>query len=284
MNEPKFKSKLNSVMKDNMFDRNIGRLKSGKVDGRSLAKIGFSNKIFKKKQERKGKHYNVSILIDCSGSMYKWSRIDPLVAALRKIVPVLQKMPYISIEILGFNTFVHEFQAFGSKNIEMSSLEKSIRDKSWSKRNDTDIFKIDEDKKRFIRYSDPKFLESYGSTENDCQGNCDGMAVNQAYRRLKKQKGKSVLIVFSDGCPHFDSGMNYWVDGYKEYEDMKYSDFDLKKEVKAAVHDDVAVIGIGIESNDVQKYYPAENVAVINDTSKIYESIINLLDKQIKRG
>lgn len=65
-----FKARLMSVMTDNKYDRRIKGRKRGKLDMTRLYKIPTgSERVFTKKQERKGKEYNVVLCIDSSGSM-----------------------------------------------------------------------------------------------------------------------------------------------------------------------------------------------------------------------
>lgn len=64
-----FKQKLNSTLRDNAINRFIAGKNKGKIDYNSLYKISHSSKIFKQKEERKGKDYSVTFLLDISGSM-----------------------------------------------------------------------------------------------------------------------------------------------------------------------------------------------------------------------
>ena len=66
-----FRQALNSVMTDNKFDREIHGFRSGKLNGTKLYKSQINNfdKVFKRRVERKNKHYKVHFIIDVSGSM-----------------------------------------------------------------------------------------------------------------------------------------------------------------------------------------------------------------------
>jgi Mg-chelatase subunit ChlD len=70
MTETFFRQRVASVMVDNKYDRRVRGKDTGKLDMKRLPKVAIgSNKVFTKKEARKGKNYNIVLLIDCSGSM-----------------------------------------------------------------------------------------------------------------------------------------------------------------------------------------------------------------------
>ena len=70
MNKIVFQTKLFRIMKQNQDDEKRRRTKSGLIDGSRLARYKTSDRVFKKRnQEKLGKNYFISILMDASGSM-----------------------------------------------------------------------------------------------------------------------------------------------------------------------------------------------------------------------
>lgn len=67
---PFFYRKLASIMRDNMYDREVSGFRSGKLNHKVLYKVMLDNpRVFKRKFERKNKKYNVVVMVDVSGSM-----------------------------------------------------------------------------------------------------------------------------------------------------------------------------------------------------------------------
>jgi hypothetical protein len=248
MNVPTFKSKLNSIMSDNMFDRTIGRKKTGKVNTKGLAKIAYSDKVFKKREERKGKIYNISLLLDCSGSMDDGERLPAMTSMLQQLVPIFDAMPSINLEINGFNTFIHEFHKFGNKKVDIDKLLKEVRDVTCNRTDKvTDytnrrIYKVDGIK---TNYDYEQFTSEEGKKGNSIRlshgsgSNADGLMINYVAGNLQGKKGKNIIIVLSDGQPTLerhgpDSNSDYTLDTKvfgKRFEGKTYNDYELKKEV-----------------------------------------------------
>ncbi len=68
--DPAFKARLSSVLTDNKYDRQLARRKSGKLSMQGLWRVSTgANNVFSQKLARQGKHYNVVLLVDQSGSM-----------------------------------------------------------------------------------------------------------------------------------------------------------------------------------------------------------------------
>ena len=61
MNDVTFQRFLSSVMLDNKYDRFVKNRRTGKLDTRNIYKIKFSEKIFKRREARKNKHYAVTL-------------------------------------------------------------------------------------------------------------------------------------------------------------------------------------------------------------------------------
>lgn len=286
MNEPTFHKKLVSVMKDNQYDRFIGGKRSGKLDTKRIYKISQSSKIFKKKEERKGKHYSVSLLIDCSGSMYNCDRDKPAYEMAERLIHHLQKVG-VELEIVGFNTFEHILKTYEQTHVD----EKWLKD-LWNKMSDLTartgrrrVHFFDKSKKA-IPSSDTELLKKLEKEEgswdtSECQGNCDGEIIALSRERLKKRKGGKIMIILSDGRPHFDYGMDWW--SYNS-PGKKYSDFKPKVEAQKTIKEGIAFISVGIQTRDVFKYYPESNTSSVDELDDMYQVVVDKLQKHIKRG
>lgn len=70
---PAFKQRLSSVLTDNKYDRRLPKRRRGKLAMQGLWRVeaGAAN-VFSQKQARRGKHYNVVLVVDDSGSMSDW--------------------------------------------------------------------------------------------------------------------------------------------------------------------------------------------------------------------
>jgi len=305
MNKATFNAKLISVMKDNMFDREIGHQRSGKLNSRALFKAGFSSKLFKKKLERKGKNYTLSLLVDCSGSM-AGSKMRHAIDSTVDLMKAFDKIPTLKYEVVGFNTFDFEIKPYevgkGIKSIEDERKIRALMGKISSGGGGDSVYFIEDmtDRKLYPppiligqeayekKWNELKGLGHELDTEHTCQGNCDGYTIERAVERLKKthptttgKEGK-IMIVMSDGRPSFDNSLNWYIDGDKKK--RKYLDINLKDTVDRAIRNEhIAFVGVGIQTDIVFNYYPKENCVAVEDTDELYGAIAKLLDKHIKR-
>jgi cobalamin biosynthesis protein CobT len=302
MNEATFNQRLNSVMKDNMFDRYVSNKRSGKLDPRKTFKIGYRDRIFKKKEERMNKNYSVSILVDCSGSMTDYNKHRYAAVATATLASAFRQIPTIDFEIVGFNQWDTIMKGFGrpapslkwlrSKVISLASdlaggglsEEENERDCYYRyavhKQNGGIMVVPNRDKKKFE--TDPMYSEwkwhpsgnSWGAGEN-----FDGYIVHNMRLRLRERMGKKICIMLSDGQPTPRDRYTF------EYPNKKASDFKLQDEVNKAINEDgITFISIGILDDFVKSIYPKDTVAVINNVEEIYPVIIDKFSKLIKRG
>lgn len=67
----KLKKKLIARMRDNQHQRYVGGKRKGLVDKKVLQKVAAQNyRVYRKREEKKGKDYSVALLVDTSGSMF----------------------------------------------------------------------------------------------------------------------------------------------------------------------------------------------------------------------
>lgn len=123
---------------------------------------------FERREVPLEKDYAITLLVDLSGSM-QGQKIEETFRGTIVLAEVLNKLG-VSMEIIGFNDQIHEFQSFGQK------MSPEIRNRMG------------------------EMLQEVNTPS--AQWNDDGWAVAQASTRLAQQKAKEkFLIVLSDGQP-----------------------------------------------------------------------------------
>lgn len=248
-----------------------GGLRSGKINPSSLSRLFVGDaRVFRKKEEIKTEEYDVTLLIDCSGSMYG-SKITCATYAAYAMGTALNAMG-LNFEILGFTTREEgRLVDFGrtSSDIEKAS-SKGVTFSRFAPLN-VPIFKDFKEKwtpevfKRLAVYA-----KNYG---NVLRENADGECVEIAAKRLIRQKSKrKMLIVLSDGAPCCNSKFGY---------DARDMNRHLKKVVEEIERAGVKVFGIGIESNSVARFY--KDYAILDDIKKLPEQIISKLKDVLLR-
>lgn len=271
MKDEVFQQKIQNVMTDNKYDRQVPNQRKGKLDNANLWKVKANREnIFRQKKERKGKNYNVLFLVDESGSMGKpgFGRDDKINICADICYWLCETLNRNSINtsIIGFNGDIRTHKEFNEK------LEEKVKDQMCYYANDyNDI----ED------YPLAKELhEKESADEHDKWYACnhDFDALNTAYEKLSKMKGGNILIVLSDGRPNCDTSSC-------DYDRSKHNIEEIRKLIKA--NKKIKTIAIGIECVEVEKIY--DNHIVIKDGSssdlkeEVKNNLINILRKEIKR-
>lgn len=229
--------------------RRTGRLHSG-----NLMRLAVGDdRVFRKKHESTSKDVAVSLVIDCSGSM-SGSKIHLATQAAYALSSVLERLR-ISHEVIGFTT--------GSSAGDLAEARKEADKIGRSFTRDESLYMpvvkgygerlSSETTKRFGWLPNSRILRN----------NIDGECVEIAARRLmgRKEAGK-VMIVLSDGYPA-GSG------------DSGKLNTHLKEVVKTTMKKGVDVIGIGIQSDSVRKFYP--KAVVINEVDELPTTVIKEL-------
>ena len=168
-----FAKQLQSVLLDNKYDRLLPRRKRGKLDDKNLSRVAVGSvNIFKQKQARKGKSYNVVLLVDVSGSMYG----DKIEQASQTAVFLAANFEHLNInlEVIAFNHFVAKLKGWNDK-LEARELHAVLNDMVAGK-------------------------HKSGATYNN-----DLDAIAYAYKELTRQQaetgGTNLLVLISDGNP-----------------------------------------------------------------------------------
>lgn len=248
-----FKSKLSNVMTDNKFDRVVAKRKKGKLDNKNLWRVETGQvNIFKQKQERKGKLYNIVILVDESGSMSWDEKIETASETSVYLAKSFNRMN-INLAIIGFNAtmLVHK------------SFEKPIKNK------DIDDFKEDMYTKAHGTLKGTKRVEMACNHDYD--------AIQTGIDMLLKRRGKKILLIFSDGRPNCDE------DGRDcgGYDQDKHK-VDKIKGLMREYKDKILFLGIGIMAEHVKAMY--EHCILIDDLDDFKTKVVEELAKVIKRG
>lgn len=248
---PPFKKKLASIMKDNLYNRQGGSYRTGKLDTKKLYKVATGcDKVFSRKVQRSHKDYKVTILVDESGSMTS-DRKNYYAALGATLLSEVLQGAHIDFEIIGFNGEIRVYKKFGQNF-------------SWD-----------------VRHQIENIIpNSHGS---GCGSNDDGYAVNYATSRMRKSSSRTserMLFVLSDGYPA-ESGRSLPPEEKARTGRSTTREFDLRGEIEQAEHD-TYVFGIGINARHVQDYY--DNCSIVDDVSELPEVLLSQLKTMIRRG
>lgn len=296
MNDVTFGKALASVMLDNKYDRFVKNRRTGKLDTKGLHRIDTSTKLFKRREARKNKHYAVSLVVDCSGSM-SGSKIEMAAEAAQKMSHHLSLIG-IPHNIVTFSGWVEEMKPFSYK--EDKELKKKIlreldipgsyiyhTNLFWAKnlRDSTGRYwkflKVTKGIDEYNKFNDELDREGIGYLRSmGPQYNTDGEALKFAREKLLKQVGKKLMIFLSDGRPAciWDTLESPNNPGTRQ------SDYGVKQQVDATLRTGIELYSIGIMDDSVNKFYPPRRTCVINDIKQLYPHIIKLIKINLKRG
>ena len=252
-----FELKLNSVMIDNQYDRVVPRRKRGKLDTKSLWRVSTGQEdVFKQKQEKKGKKYNIVLLVDESGSMYLSGRRDRIIKAADITLMLMRSFKNLNIDfaVVGFNSEIVTHKDFSDKGFNTVSEYDNLKQEM--------IDLADEQK------------------NHDIVGcNHDYDAIKEALGMLKGKEGQNILMVISDGNPNCDIGTT--CRSRNKYDQSKHQ-FDKIRTLLEEKPKGTLAVGIGIESYAVEKIYPDH--ILVEDTDQLKVEVLKYLRKNIKRG
>lgn len=318
MNKAVFETTLMQIMRQNQEDSPRPRTRSGTLDTHRLPFYKTTDKLFKKRaQQKKGKNYFVSILMDASGSMHGSRRVTPCLNAVQKLSESLQRVQGVHFEIVGFNGIEMKYkdynEAYDAKRLSKLYYEQCCTNASYREPKDSDMhFMVtynptDRDMKVGVPEEIQPYLmnnpRAYLIVDRVLAGeNHDGMAVWNSFLRSKERDGRKVLLVFSDGEPTFTWAMErVFKDGgtVSEKVDSVNGDKGLAKAMREASNtgslannlltnvirlskrNGIDTIGIGIQSREVQKFYP--HWGVVTSTNDIYLETIKQLSKAFRK-
>jgi hypothetical protein len=177
----------------------------------------LDNRIFESVHLPEKKDYAFTLLVDLSGSMSDYNKIQETFKAVVLLAEVLNRLG-IPNEILGFQDEVIGFKKFDQKMID------SIR------------------KKMSGMIAEVKSINPDG--HNRSQWNDDGPCLADASKSLESQQAKEkFLLVFSDGQP----------DGRRSGD---YDLHDAVEKIITQTNQKLVGLGLGRDTEHVQTYYP----------------------------
>lgn len=223
----------------------------GKLSAGNLYRLSAGDDhIFKKKIEHRTRDIAVSLVVDCSGSMYG-SKIFTAMCSAWVMSEVLQRLG-VSNEVIGFTT--GDVSSPNSRRLYDEWVKEYHAGRHWDRREPIrmPIFKSFDER---FGIEQKKRLCSYPYIEGAMGANIDGESVQFAYERLAKHasKGKAkgkMMIVFSDGMP--SAGVQ-----------SGKLNSHLTNTVKKIEKDGTNIVGVGIMSDSVQRFY-RKNVCLNN--------------------
>lgn len=210
--------------------------RSGKLHAANLSRLRFNDdRVFSRKHESTSKDVAVELVVDCSGSM-NGSKIHTAAQAAYALSAVLERLN-IKNEVIGFTT--KDIGSSAQKELSDTTRTSGVRFsriegiympilKGYEERMTANV------KERFGWLPNTNILRS----------NVDGESVEVAARRLLARREESkVMLVLSDGYPAAAGSRG-----------------DLEQHLKRVVKDidssGIRIVGIGIQSDSVQKFYP----------------------------
>lgn len=196
----------------------------GKLHNATLAKLVLGDdRVFRRKEVQINKDVAVSLLIDCSGSMTSERKAQLAATAAYALAEVLQRMQ-IACELIGFTT-----QGSYGRATDLAR-QAGIYMPIFKSFNDPWDIKA---KRRLAK------LWNEGWLANNVDGECVQIAAN---RLMARTETKKILIVLSDGQPNAD-GRTIMLQQHLK---------DTVKELSTKIN----IVGVGIKSEAVKRYYP----------------------------
>lgn len=252
-----------------------GGFRSGKLHQKNLATIPLGNEaVFARKNDIRSLNAAVSLLCDLSGSM-RGPKVGLAAQSTYTLADCLEKLK-IPFEALGFWTD-------GPVKLDTYKLRAAFE--KFSKDTDPEVVKrvmnrcaaettfIFKDFDEGFGLKQKVILQAAAASKIGLMNNNDVTHLKVALERLSKRpQEKKVLFVFSDGQPAFS-----------EYDSKNYAATGLRTLAKNAKRDyGVTIVGIGIQSDAVNKFY--DNSLVIHELKELPSAVFEVLSKQLLSG
>ena len=260
--------KLKNILTDNLYLRTIKNRQKGKLASPSLWKASTNQtNIFKQKEARRGKQYNILLVLDTSGSIWNNRRQGALETAYQVLIDFFSNMDGVDFAVLGTHAQLYWIKEWGGKNFRFSPKDLRI----WDNFGGIDFLKHTEFFMDVSLYND-----NQPNTPVDSETYCTHIyeGLHGAVRAFQKKKGKNICIFLSDGGSSCD------------YEDCNYKREKLDKiEVLKDVikqNSEILFYGMGVESKAILQYMPNADY-VKNDNAEIRRNLLKFFKKNIKR-
>ena len=252
------RAKLVAELRAKAARRFVGDKTRGTIDTGSLYLLRMGSKnVFAEQTQELTEKVAVSILVDQSGSMYG----QKIVKARQSAIAIGETLHGlgVSFEIVGF-----ENQGFG--------YSRDDRDYDRNERFHYHVYKTF-DQNFNVRKTSLVNMEAGG-------GNNDGEAVlAMAKRIVVRPETRKILIVLSDGQP---VGGRRSMGGGQDLCERFLSE-SVAKISKAGIE----IYGVGIMTNDVQKFYKRQNGSshvVVNKIDELAVKVFSLLKGKLLQG
>lgn len=278
-----FKARLNSILKDNAIERFVSNKKRGALNTKRLYKIANSEKIFKEKEERKGKDYSVTLLLDVSGSMS--SKMPIVKQATIDLLSIFDKLN-IPTSVYCFGEVTRQAKKFSEK-FSASSVNELIQ-KAYKLNYhlccnyDCKAYDLEFDSS--IKRSDRRCPDCGG--DNLAQwdnngGTNDAYALHVVANEVCKVYAKNILIVLTDGRGDTFSYDDKRHIGLVKFSEIRNIKFVLKKLYKD--YKDLIVVAVDINSGHCENVYGKQNSYYIEKGEETFKAVTTLLARKIKR-
>jgi len=250
------KKKISSILQENQRKGEVRNLKSGSIDVKNLHRYPTSGRIFKTKSIG-GKDYNISVLIDLSGSMRYIGKIEALMILAPSVISILNST-FNKVEVIAFNCVTEVLQDINEK-LTVDEITRKLK-KTWDDANE-------EDK----------------NGNQKCSGTHDWVAIDKARESLMTTEGKKFIMTLSDGAPNCDYYGNVCPFNPHETTNLNIPTLrdKLRKEIDKAKKQGIECFGVGILTDSVSKYYP--NYYVVNDLSDFNTGFLTFLRKFVRK-
>jgi len=231
----------------------------GRLDSKRLVSAyqGIPN-VYKIKEDVAELDTAVSVVVDHSGSMGG----DKMRLAMQSCIALCESIYKCgcSLEIIGFATGSN-YNEEDNKAVDRTYRREFGRTQPI----DTYVYKSFDDRMNDSRRSLGNMLR-VASNHGSC--NADGCSVLVATERLlERQERRKVMIVLSDGYPQHHG------------HSTETSDKWLRNVVAYAVSKGIDIMGIGINSNAVKRFYP--DYVVVRDIEELSKSVMDKLAKRL---
>ena len=246
--------------------------RSGRLHSSSLYKLKTGDtRVFRRKEEMRTKNTAVLLLVDCSGSMGYRDRIVIASDAAYALCSSLDRVG-IATQVVGFTTDTNDF--FYEAQAEVLKISRERSTMVGFDRVEAlymPIYKTFDE--RLTPDSEQRLAAiPFTSMRNNADGECVEIAADMLRKRSEERK---ILVVLSDGEPAMAS---VYSSGFRS---MRRAEEHLEKVVREVEDSGIETLGIGIETDAVQHFYP-KNI-VLDDVAELPTKIVSEMTSMLLR-